>query len=1581
MKKRERQFQTIGVRMRDFGRGIMRHYVPQQQFPAQREAPPPNWQLETETPLVWEAPPLPTAETAPPVDLTTAPATASESTPPPTPTPSAEPAAPEKPIQRAAAPVPSANASKFPASLLKLMEEGRKRDVQREEIRQDKIAKFSDKMANADAETAAQIRRRRGKMSVSYVDTKPLSQGEEPPIQRQSEPVQPVPERDEAEPVEDVSATNAETAIETGDALLPADASSQASDTPVVDSLQRSTSAAESALPAFLPSAPSGVAASEEAQADSSSSQTPDTPIVDSVQPALNQPQPPLPAFLPPAETATTDVSYVSPVEVPPARDLIVQRDAAPLSMPTPASVQPNPGERPTVPAITVPSLPAPSEPTVEARAAQPPVEHQASEPAPSSPRLVPPDVPHSTEPPPMPGPPSASPAANPNVVQRTVPSEVEPPTQSDIVQPTDPAPIQDDSAHPLGSSSPTVAPAPHSPTVSERAAPSTDAASSPQPPLPTDTAAPATAPLSLQRDLPLEAAASNQPAQIPAPPLSAASSRLSEVASTDVPTSSVSEELAQRETLSQTDVSAALRPEADPAPQSSASTSALADLSEPAAISVQRTLLPNREVSVPITEPQAQPPAVSGTPTETPLQRETSREPSTAQVASTDKPATTPMVSAIEAPQSSPASSAAPLAQREYAETPNRLESTPAEPAPSTPLVPEALSSNEPTGLPAVSPTTSTPNPAQRVLGAAPPQTPRVETNLEAVIPAQPPVDQPAGLSAVSPTTNTPNPVQRELDTAPFQTIPVETNLEAVIPVQPPIDQPSGTPAVNAATSTPSQVQRMLDADPPQTSPVETNLEAGPPAQSPVDQSEPERFESLFETNSGLPLSDISPVAQPARAESSLGSGASIAQRELSAPQPDPTAAALLASNMTSAPLPTALETPALSPEKSASPDVPNPPIQRASAATEAQSTVEFNATTNEWSTASLPAEQVSESATLPISRSPAASPVQRAIAATEAQPTVEHNDFVNEAPTANLPAEQVSESATLPISYSPEASPVQREVFTAPDTSTAVIPPQISPPSATPALEPPLEAVTTPTPEAVAQRSVQLEQEDRSLVDPAPPTAATAAPLQRAVGQPPIVAAPITEPASGVPSTVQPPQPTLNTSSSQSAAPADTSARPELTPPSAPTPSLAAPATEVSAAVPAPPATSTPPNELTVQRSPVTPTEALTESVIEANSSESVGSTAPIPNVTERPQPAIGSPVSVPTSINAVEPITTASPTPDISPTETSIQREAQWAADAPASSVVPTVVGTPPLSITENDIAALPTGLTQPLVSLSASDVPEQRAPQSSSPSLDPLVTASLPATAEFVLPTLSERQPDATVQRDPASPTANQTPIPVNTSVAPHDSAEPSVSTGQPQPISVPEVSTTLVPESLDRAQAAEAAVGENPSSPEEPVDVFAALQAAGMVSRSVANATTDSPPSADMSMPAWSGEEIEPEGDTANTNAPPSLPPVDVLTALQAMGLIPSTPPRADTRAPAAIQRSPQPNSPTSAPVIQSEPLTPVLERVITAGDDTDSADSETEFELDDLEIDQLARDVYRILKDRLRIESERARHR
>ncbi len=1629
MKKRERQFQTIGVRMRDFGRGIMRHYVPQQQFPAQRDSAPPNWQAETETPLLWEEAPLPAPESAP-SDMSGTPVAPAEPTAPPAPKPA--PTAPEKPIQRAPAapPTPPANAPKLPASLLKLVEEGRKRDVQREEIRQDKLAKFSDKMASADAETAAQIRRRRGKMSVSYVDTKPLAQGEEPPIQRQSDAPQPHAEPDAPAPDEDLTEASTEAALETGDdAQQPTDTPGQAPDTPIVDTIQRTASAAESVASALVPSAPSAAEPSDEAQADSSSGHTAGTPIVDTVERVPNEAPPMLPVFVPPSETALTDVASGFPLDVPPARDLSVQRQAEPTSPPLAPPIKPVPGPAPSVPSIIVPPIPpptaAPSAPTVEARAAQPPVEHQASDPLPASPSLVPPSNPRSTEPPPVPSVPTVPQLTAPDaMVQRTVPLEVEPPTRPDIVLPSSAEQVQRDPINPAVSNSPPVPPAPNSPTVSQGSAPSLDTANSAQPPPPTNTASPA-APLALQRDLPPESVGSNSPAYPAVAPPSAASTRFPEAALADTPISHETEVLVQRETLNQADVLAALPPETasaavplpretKPEPQSSASTTdTLVEVTPAPAVNVQRTILPNSVSSASttehFTESPTQPisradavslptvadtPAVSGSASAAIVQRDALGN---SQVISTDKPDTSPAVSAVNTPPSSPEPSTALIAQREYPGTAAQPENAQPEPTPimSAPVAtqaPAALHSDQPNTLPTVSPTTSTPNPVQREPDVVPPQTTPVQSTLEAVLTTQPPLDQPSGLPAVSPTISTPGSVQREVDAAPAQSTPMHPGLETVPPAQ-----------------------SLGDEIPLQTTTNAVSMQREP-------APEPEQSEPPLATRGDIQVSptqpDVPTLAQPDVAAGSPGMQESIAQRELSAPQPDPTSGATPANHVTPTPLPNATEIQAVSPEKSASPDVSNPPIQRESVASEAQSTVEFNATTNESAEPNPHPEQTGDIAPLPVTPPQEAPSIQRVITATEAQSPIEFNELTPElaepnphpeqtsdiaplpvtpsletpssqhaitateaqlpvefnelAPESAVPsphAEQTSDITPLPVTPPQEAPPIQRDLFTQPDNLSPVIAAQTITPRVAPATEPPLETLTT-QPDPV----VQLEQQDRAPVAPTPLTTVTAAPPQSEVELPPIVAAPISEPSSAP----VPPQSTqfaMNASSNQSAvqreaAPADNSALPELTPPE-PVPSLAAPATEASATAPrlepSSPASTTEP---ILQRTPVTPTEAPTETVAAAHSNAigsapvSVITTAPIPDASENPQPESSNPASVATPINAT------APPADGSLIESSLQREAQLVADTPAPSVTPTTLGSQPLSAIEDEITALPTGLSQPVVSLSPSDVPEQRAPQSIAPSIDPLVTATPP--------TVSGAQPPDAVQREPAPPTVNQISIPADASVEPHSNPRSSVTTEQSQPISRPEVSTTLIPETRDRTQAAEAAVGESSTSP-EPIDVFAALQAAGMVSRTVANVTPDSPPSAEASMESWSAD--EPDGDTANTKAQPSLPPIDVMSALQAMGLVPSAPPRSDTGAPASIQRSPQPNSPTSAPVIQQEPLTPVLERVITTGDDTETDDAETEIELDDLEIDQLARDVYRILKDRLRIESERARHR
>ncbi len=118
------------------------------------------------------------------------------------------------------------------------------------------------------------------------------------------------------------------------------------------------------------------------------------------------------------------------------------------------------------------------------------------------------------------------------------------------------------------------------------------------------------------------------------------------------------------------------------------------------------------------------------------------------------------------------------------------------------------------------------------------------------------------------------------------------------------------------------------------------------------------------------------------------------------------------------------------------------------------------------------------------------------------------------------------------------------------------------------------------------------------------------------------------------------------------------------------------------------------------------------------------------------------------------------------------------------------------------------------------------------------------------------------------------------------------------------------------------------------------------------------------------------------GDTGDSTFP--TPSVDVYTALRAMGLVPAA--RGSESKQASIQRSPQPEGvayAAPAPPMQREPLAPAIQREINEVDafNPDADDSEAELDFDQADLEQLARDVYRVLKDRLRIESERGRRR
>jgi len=158
--------------------------------------------------------------------------------------------------------------------------------------------------------------------------------------------------------------------------------------------------------------------------------------------------------------------------------------------------------------------------------------------------------------------------------------------------------------------------------------------------------------------------------------------------------------------------------------------------------------------------------------------------------------------------------------------------------------------------------------------------------------------------------------------------------------------------------------------------------------------------------------------------------------------------------------------------------------------------------------------------------------------------------------------------------------------------------------------------------------------------------------------------------------------------------------------------------------------------------------------------------------------------------------------------------------------------------------------------------------------------------------------------------------------------------------------VPKTGTAAAPPSADTLSSHD----EDGTLPEQPIDVFQALANAGLVTRSTGGSTAPSEPE------MWSDDDVE------------SFEPaqVDVYTALQALGVVPST---RSADAPHVTM----PSSHTSP--------TPAIQRVVgTSVDEAEETEEEavvTEDDEEEIDLEMLARDVYRMLKDRLRIESER----
>jgi hypothetical protein len=245
MKRSGRPFQSIGTRMRSFGRSILRSYLPPEQDASPEGAPPvppPAWLAGAQVPLNWPEDAAPPAESpyeepalsadqylqqmstdaAPPARPPAQPRPAAgqpvQRTPAQnTPRPSA---APNQPVQRQPAQPPARpkpGDSKGDARLLAILAAHQEQDAERERIREQRRKDLGDDIQR----TAENPSSRRRRASFDYVETsslKSIDKGETGSTSNETPSKPPAGDDDEdSSPAGSIQRTAAETS-ETGDA-------------------------------------------------------------------------------------------------------------------------------------------------------------------------------------------------------------------------------------------------------------------------------------------------------------------------------------------------------------------------------------------------------------------------------------------------------------------------------------------------------------------------------------------------------------------------------------------------------------------------------------------------------------------------------------------------------------------------------------------------------------------------------------------------------------------------------------------------------------------------------------------------------------------------------------------------------------------------------------------------------------------------------------------------------------------------------------------------------------------------------------------------------------------------------------------------------------------------------------------------------------------------------------------------------------------------------------------------------------------------------------------------------------------
>jgi hypothetical protein len=209
--KRRGPFRTVGMRMQDFGRSLMRHYVPPQRLPiGQSSTPPPAWQADAQTPLIWgepEAAPTPVENLpieTPPVEI------------PPVEAPPVEPA-PVQPSRRSApaAQRKAGSEEKIDPRLLAILDAHQAREKRAAQIREERhaAAKEIQRQVEESGPDAPPTSHRRSRASFDYVETKALlppdEEGVRTPPKTPAETIQPARQPDQPQDDDDAEESRA----------------------------------------------------------------------------------------------------------------------------------------------------------------------------------------------------------------------------------------------------------------------------------------------------------------------------------------------------------------------------------------------------------------------------------------------------------------------------------------------------------------------------------------------------------------------------------------------------------------------------------------------------------------------------------------------------------------------------------------------------------------------------------------------------------------------------------------------------------------------------------------------------------------------------------------------------------------------------------------------------------------------------------------------------------------------------------------------------------------------------------------------------------------------------------------------------------------------------------------------------------------------------------------------------------------------------------------------------------------------------------------------------------------------------